>query len=165
MHAFATAIVVALLTLPAAAANTDSTSLTITGAVERPMTLRLLDLQARPIEPATVEMQGPGGAWAPVYFIGVQLWDLLHEAGLKPDRESRNERLAHVVLVTGADGYKIAFSIGELDPALGNARAMLAIAGEKGALGTTEGGMARLILQGDHRQLRSIGNVVKIEVR
>lgn len=66
-------------------------------------------------------------------------------------------------LVTGRDGYAIAFSVGEISPDFGNTLIMVALSVDGKPLRADEG--LRLMVPGDKRGARSVRDVVKIELR
>lgn len=93
-------------------------------------------------------------------YKGPLLWEVV-KATKAIDGLERNKELEKTLLVTASDGYKIAFSIGEIAPEFGNATILLALEtdGEKLKDGI------RVVAQGDKRGARAIHNVVSIEVR
>jgi DMSO/TMAO reductase YedYZ molybdopterin-dependent catalytic subunit len=148
---------------PAAhAPATPSTSVTVSGAVQHPKTLTLADLQN---EPATTQsvfyVTGRGTVTAS--FTGVLLWTLLEAAEVKDDPAVKNAKLRHTVMVGAADGYSVALSLGELDPAYGAGQALIAYAQDGKPLGAS--GFARLILPADKDGGRNVMRISSIEVR
>lgn len=75
----------------------------------------------------------------------------------------KSDLLRHVVLVTGSDGYQVAFSLGELHPTLGNGRVLVAWEREGKPL-APERGMAQLLVPNDVRRGRSLHQVARITV-
>ena len=67
-----------------------------------------------------------------------------------------------IVRVTASDHYQVVFSLGELDPLLGNEPVILADTQDGHPL--TKDGPFRLIVPGDKRPARWIHNVTRIEV-
>lgn len=67
----------------------------------------------------TVEATAHGHALA---CEGVSLVALLRRAGAMPDGELRGAQLARFVRADARDGYRVVFSLGELDPATGARR-------------------------------------------
>ena len=139
-----------------------STSLAIGGAVEHPMTLTLADLQK---EPATTQavFYATGRGAVTASFTGVLLWTLLSAADVKDDPAVKNAKLRRTVVVTATDGYSVALSLGELDPAYGAAQALIAYAQDGKVL--RPGGFARLILPADKDGGRNVQRISSIEVR
>jgi Protein of unknown function (DUF2934) len=65
-------------------------------------------------------------------YVGVSLWNLIQDSGLLTDPSIKNDLLNFVVVATGSDGYRAAFSLGEIDPAFGNQQEIVAYADQKG---------------------------------
>ncbi|MFY9673613.1 MAG: hypothetical protein WAK13_04130, partial [Terriglobales bacterium] len=59
-------------------------------------------------------------------FEGVPLAAILSMAGVQLGDSLRGPRLAEVILVTAADGYKVAFALAEADPAFATRQIILA---------------------------------------
>ncbi|MIL09239.1 hypothetical protein BZU93_25620 [Salmonella enterica subsp. enterica] len=93
-------------------------------------------------------------------YKGPLLWDVV-QAAKGVDGLGHNEELARTLLVTAADGYKIAFSIGELSPEFGNAMILVALETDGQKL---KNGF-RIVVQGDKRGARALHNVTSIEVK
>ena len=131
-----------------------STSFTVSGAVLRPGVFDLSALQA--LTPVTQTI----GADT---YVGVSLWSLLNEVvGLATDPAVHNDLLGMYVVATGSDGYKAAFSLGELSPGFGNSPDMIAYALNGAELSFN--GFARLIVPEDVRRGRWVSNLISLEV-
>lgn len=131
-----------------------STSFTVTGAVLQPMTFDLDALQALP------SMQVTSGS---TVYTGVSLWDLLFSTvGLATDPSVKNDVLGMYVVATGSDGYKAAFSLGELSPDFGNQPDIIAYAFNGQPLDTN--GFARVVAPNDVRAGRAVSNLIGLEV-
>ncbi|HEV2675463.1 MAG TPA: molybdopterin-dependent oxidoreductase [Aliidongia sp.] len=133
----------------------------VTGAVDKPLTLSAADLSAEPLVTLHISFNTSHGAEAAEYA-GVPLWTVLQQAGLV-DSQAKGGHLRHGILVTGADGYGVLLSIGELDPEFANVQAILAIRKDGQPLAGDEG--IRLVVPGDKKGGRSVRHVVKIEVQ
>jgi len=138
------------------------TGLTVGGAVQHPKTLTLAELQK---EPATTQavFYVTGRGTVSASFTGVLLWTLLSAADVTDDPAVKNAKLRRTVVVTAVDGYSVALSLGELDPAYGAAQALIAYAQDGKPLGPS--GVARLILPADKDGGRNVARIVNIEVR
>lgn len=147
---------------PARPRATPSTSFTIGGAVQTPLTFDLADLQKRSATTATVYF-GTGRGPVTGSFTGVLLWTLLNDAGIKAEPGIKNDRLRRSVVVTATDGYSVTLSLGELDPEFGAAQALIAYAQDGKPLG--DGGFARLIMPADKDAGRNVARITGIEVR
>ena len=131
-----------------------STSFTVSGAVQHAGSFDLAALQALPSVTRTV-----GGNT----YTGVSFWDLLNStAGLVTNPAVHNDVLDMYVVATGSDGYKAAFSLGELNPAFGNQPDLIAYDVNGGGLGST--GFARLVVPSDVKAGRWVSNLVSLEV-
>jgi hypothetical protein len=97
-------------------------------------------------------------------FKGVLLWSLLQEAGIKIDQANKNDLLRHSVIVSGADGYSVTLSIGEIDPEHGGDQAILATDRDGRPLEAKDG-FARLIIPSDKAAGRSVSAIASIEVK
>ena len=88
-------------------------------------------------------------------------WGLLNTTvGLSTDPAVKNDVLGMVVVATGSDGYKAAFSLGELDPLFGNQPELIAFDMDGGGLGAD--GFARLVVPGDGKHGRDVANLVSL---
>ncbi|WDS37534.1 molybdopterin-dependent oxidoreductase [Pseudoxanthomonas sp.] len=95
---------------------------------------------------------------------GVSLTDLLQHAGAMPTTPLRGPALARVVDVQATDGYRVVFSLGELEAGLGKTQVILADQCQGKPLDAHEGPL-RLIVPGDGRPARSVRQVTRITVR
>lgn len=135
----------------------------LTGPVERPKTFTQADLAAYPSVTLTVAF-GAGQGFQTGRYTGVQLWDLLQEAGVKLDPARNSDKLRKYVVVTGSDNYDAVFAYTELDPDFGAEMVLVAYAKDGQPLGPAEG-MARTVISSDKRGGRLVSNVIRIEVR
>jgi DMSO/TMAO reductase YedYZ molybdopterin-dependent catalytic subunit len=145
----------------ALAASTGWAQVAVTGAIAKPLSLTAAELAADPL--VTIHssfMTGHGAESAD--YAGVPLWTVLQRAGLV-DGTAKGAHLRHGILVTGADGYGVLLSAGELDPEFAGVQVILAIRKDGQPLAGDEG--VRLIVPGDKRGGRSVRHVVKIEVQ
>ena len=115
-------VALVLLMLPAAAntharkpsaAQSDSARLKISGEVTTPLELSAEDLKRPPRQ--NLHVVDPHTQKAQVYD-GVALHDLLHRAGVPEGENLRGAAMATYVVAEGADGYRVVFSLAELDP-------------------------------------------------
>lgn len=135
-------------------------ALAVSGLVKAPHGFTLADLQKMPwttVEASFQTEKGPRhGTW-----LGVSLWTLLDQSGglAVPEKES----LRHWLVVTGRDGYAVVLSVGEIDPAVGHAVAVVAWSEDGKPFDPAHG--LRLILPGDRKGGRDVRDVVSIEVK
>lgn len=98
----------------------------------------------------------------PAHWQGVTLEEVLQHAGAPSGEQLRGHGLGTIVRVTASDHYQVVFSLGELDPMLGNEQVLLADTQDGHPL--TKDGPFRLVVPGDKRPARWIHNVTTIEV-
>jgi hypothetical protein len=115
-------------------------------------------LSALPRE--TVDADAHGHALA---CEGVALVALLHHAGAMPETELRGAQLARVVEADARDGYRVVFSLGELDPATGARRVFVVDRCNGQSLGDDVGPL-RLLVPGDARPARWLRQLESITV-
>jgi DMSO/TMAO reductase YedYZ molybdopterin-dependent catalytic subunit len=108
-------------------------------------------------EVRAVDSHGKGGL-----FRGVDLVELLHRAGAAAGDALRGSHLRDV-RVECADGYVVAFTLAELDPAVGARRVLLADALDGNPLGAEQGPW-RLVVPDDKRPARWARQVRKVAV-
>ena len=94
---------------------------------------------------------------------GVALVDLLRKQGAMPDKPLHGTDLARVVIVEGSDGYRAAFSLGELDPTLGGRKVYLVDRCNDAALDANDGPL-RLLVPDDSRAARGVRQVESLYV-
>jgi DMSO/TMAO reductase YedYZ molybdopterin-dependent catalytic subunit len=86
--------------------------LTVSGDVEKPLTLSLDDLRRLPRETVSVKNEHAGHDEV---YEGTSLAGLLKQAGVAQGARLRGKAMATYVVAEGADGYKVIFSLAELD--------------------------------------------------
>lgn len=139
--------------------------ITIGGAVLHPQSLAVADLERLPPTSLVASFATEHGQERATWT-GVLLWTLLERAGIEAGPQappSGRETLRRTLVVTGRDGYAVAFSVGELDPDFGAAPAIVAYARDGAPLAAAQG--LRLIVPGDKRGGRAVRDVVRIEVQ
>lgn len=107
-------------------------------------TLDAAALAALPHEAVKAEAHGHA-----VEMNAIDLREVLRAAGIEPPQQIRGAALRQVLLAGARDGYGVAFSWAELDPALGGRRAFLVHAGLK-----PDEGPLRLVVPADARPAR-----------
>ena len=133
-------------------------SIQITGAVKQPLTLTADDLAKMPR--ASVKTMNNG---METVYEGVWLHEVLKRAGVPQGEALRGKALSTYVLADAQDGYQVAFSLGELDPAFIDNEILLAdTANGKPLLGAQ--GRFRLVVPKDKVGARSVRMLTKLEV-
>lgn len=141
-------------------------------------------LAAGPVEAQTLALKGPGVtrtltaadiAALPhvgvvmddhgekVSFEGVPLRALATLAGAPEGEAVRGPQLTSTILISASDGYRVVVSVGEIEPTLGKAKAVLADRQNGKPLGEGQGPF-RLVIEGDGRPARSARNVIGVTV-
>jgi DMSO/TMAO reductase YedYZ molybdopterin-dependent catalytic subunit len=160
MRALARGLGAALFALAPVMASAAPAPLSVAGRVEHPTTFSVADLQH--MLPVVVDVDA-GNDKQPVgphrSFTGVMLWTLLDQAKLV-DEPGKKTHMRHVFMASGADGYTVAISIGEIAP-LNEGKPVL-VAYAQG--GKPMDGL-RLVIPGDKRSERFVKNLVSIDVR
>lgn len=124
-----------------------------------PVTLTLEELARLPQVEQEITFKTSKGM-ATARYKGPLLWDVL-SAGKALEGLDGHAELTKTLMVTASDGYRIAFSVGELAPEFGNAMILLAL--ETDGKPLADG--FRIVAQGDKRGARAIHDIVTIEVR
>ncbi|MBE1160314.1 molybdopterin-dependent oxidoreductase [Dyella acidiphila] len=150
-----------LIAHPAQAQTTPPAASTIRVLVDGkpPLTLDRSALAAMPrtsIDTAAIHHE-PATHWQ-----GVTLEEVLQRAGAVSGEQLRGKSMSTVVRVSAADHYQVVFSLGELDPLLGNEQVLLADTQDGQPL--SKNGPFRLVVPGDKRPARWIHSVTTIEV-
>lgn len=94
---------------------------------------------------------------------GPRLADVLGAAGAPQGAALRGPALAQGVIAEGADGYRVLFALGELDPLLGNAPVIVALACDGKPI-AAEAGPLRLLAGGDRRGARAVRQLVTLRL-
>jgi hypothetical protein len=96
-------------------------------------------------------------------YDGVSLRDLLIRVGVATGDGLRGKELANYIVAAAADGYRVVFSIAELDPAFGNSQVIVAQKMDGQLLQPRDGPM-RLVVPGDKRQARWVRMLTSLSV-
>lgn len=134
----------------------------VSGLVQTPRTITMRDLRKLPSTQENITYYGAGKLNIQA-FTGVLLWDLLNSLGIVLDPAVKNDILRKVVVVTGTDGYKSVFALGEIAPGFGGNQVMVAVAADGLPLDTQ--GPARIAVPTDKMGGRFVSNIATIEIR
>jgi hypothetical protein len=96
-------------------------------------------------------------------FSGVPLLDILQSAGVPTGESLRGKALTTCVIITASDGYKVTFSLAELDAGIG-ARQVIVADSEDGKPLTSTAGPLRFIVPEDKRPARWVRMVKTVRV-
>jgi DMSO/TMAO reductase YedYZ molybdopterin-dependent catalytic subunit len=135
-------------------------SVSIGGAVERPSSISLSDVESLPATTIEVGFQTGHGpehhSWT-----GATLWAVLAKVGLT-DAANARAQARHSISVKGHDGYAVTLSMGEIAPDLEGKSVLLAYRQDGQPIAPAE---LRLVVPGDKHGARAVRDVVAIEVR
>jgi hypothetical protein len=134
------------------------TTIAVAGDVPRALTLTAADLKAMPRTTVTVNEQGKD-----VKYDGVLVGEVLTRAGAPLGRDLSGPALAAYVLATAKDGYQVAFSLGELDPAMSTNEIIIADTIDGKPLFDYQGPF-RIVAPHDKRGARSIRMLQRLDV-
>jgi hypothetical protein len=93
----------------------------------------------------------------------VPLRRVLEASRPRLDPARKRGELAFAVVATGRDGYAVAFSLGELDPALGGVEAWLALDHDGGPLSERHA-PAELLVVTDRKASRGVRGLASLRV-
>jgi DMSO/TMAO reductase YedYZ molybdopterin-dependent catalytic subunit len=134
-------------------------TLSITGDVATPLTLKAEDLATMPREKTTVAEQDG----TRVKYEGVPLREVLKKAGAPLGKQLRGKALASYVLAKAHDGYEVVFTLGEIDEAFGNTPILVADKRDGKALFGYQGPF-RLVCPNDKAGARSVRMLESLEL-
>lgn len=132
--------------------------LEINGADLQPMALSLFDISRMNHFAVNLKDHYDGQLHE---YKGVMLSDLLLKAGLKVNKSFSDKRLNESLIAKCADGYEVAFSLGELDTAITNKRIILADSVDGQAISKDRGPL-RVIVPGEKKPARSCYKVIAL---
>lgn len=96
-------------------------------------------------------------------FSGVPLLDILQSAGVPTGESLRGKALTTCVIIMASDGYKVTFSLAELDTGIGARQVIIADSEEGKPLPSTTGPL-RLVVPEDKRPARWVRMVKMVRV-
>lgn len=133
-------------------------SLAAAAALPASLPIDAASLARLPAASATLTAHGQShvctGAW---------LADLAAAAGLPAGEALRGAALTTLIVAQAADGYRVAFSLGELDAKLGNRPVLVATACDGKPLSQADGPV-RLVVAGEVRAARSVRQLRALQV-
>jgi DMSO/TMAO reductase YedYZ molybdopterin-dependent catalytic subunit len=141
-------------------AASGPSTITITGAVTTPLTLSVAELEKMP--QTTLSVVNPHSHKAEVYK-GVSLDALLVKAGVPQGEAIRGKWIATCVVASAADGYRVVFSLPELDPGFLDSDVLVADQLNGAPIGADEGPL-KLVAPRDKRPARWIRMLKSITV-
>lgn len=108
----------------------------------------------------------PAGGHAPAAgaYSGVAMRTLLTRMGVPEGAAIRGEALRLYVVAEASDGYRVLFSLAELDPAFSDTPVLVADRKDGAALDAHDGPV-RILAPGDKRPTRWVRNLIRITVQ
>jgi hypothetical protein len=161
MRAFAIVLLAALAVAPALAQTPSPATVIIKGEAGQSVTLTAADLDALP--QASVTLSHEGHSWA---LSGARLDAVLAKVDAPLGKGLHGPALADVVLIKASDGYRVALSLGDVDPAV-RPEALVGpviLADKENGKPLGKDGPFRLAVGGDLKPARSARGVVEIDV-
>jgi hypothetical protein len=148
------------LALLSAVAAPAPFSVTVVGPSGESMEWTAATLEKLPVQ--EIEAVDPHSR-AKARYTCVALSELLARAGAPHGEDLRGPSLASYVLVEARDGYRVIFSLAELDPGIRDQDACLAFK-KDGAPLADDVGPFRLVVPSDHRGARWVRQVARATV-
>jgi DMSO/TMAO reductase YedYZ molybdopterin-dependent catalytic subunit len=124
-------------------------ALVVKGVVKQELHLNLADLKALP----RVKVSAKGHDGTAHEYEGVALESLLAKAGVPQAGNLRGKGMALCVIAEGSDGYRVAFSLAELDADFAAESVLVADIADGKPLASDQGPL-RLVVPADKRQGR-----------
>jgi len=143
-----------------AQASAAPVSLKVSGAVSTPLSLTLDDLKKMPRKTLTVT--NPHEKKTETYE-GVLLREILEKAGAPIGEQLRGAAMATYVLAEAEDGYRVVFSLAELDAGILDSEVMVADTMDGAPLGPKQGPL-RLVAPHEKRPARWVRMLKSITV-
>ena len=137
-----------------------STELKISGDVSTALTLSAADLKKLPRK--TLSVMNPHEKKNETYE-GVTLQEILNRAGVPQGEQMRGPAMASYVVAEAEDGYRVVFSLAELEPGIGNAEVIVADTLDGAPLGVKQGPF-KLVAPHDKRPARWVRMLKSITV-
>jgi DMSO/TMAO reductase YedYZ molybdopterin-dependent catalytic subunit len=141
-------------------APAPATQLFVAGDVTTPLILTVADLRKMPRK--TVAVMNPHEKKMETYE-GVLLEEVLHRAGAVQGDQLRGLALSMYVVAEAADGYRVVFSLAELDSAFSESDVLVADSMDDAPLNATIGPL-RLVVPHDKRPARWVRMLKSIKV-
>jgi molybdate transport system substrate-binding protein len=142
----------------------DDGALHIGGQVLNPLALSVDDLKKNFTSRTIAVTYKNGDQTVQTSFTGALLWDVLNAAQPNLNADVKNDKLSTFIVATGADGYQLVISWGEIDPEFGNQPALIAYA-EKGNALDDKSGPFLLVVPSDARGGRYVSQLVDLSLR
>ena len=147
-----------VIALAADGAAVPTASITVQSEDNKPTTFDAAALAKLPQHTVTAEAHGKK-----VTCDGVNLSDVVAKAGAPQGEALRGKALTMYVRVSGSDGYRVVYSLAELDPAMHDNVPILTARCDGAALDAKDGPF-RIVYPGEKRPARWIRQVTSIDL-
>jgi DMSO/TMAO reductase YedYZ molybdopterin-dependent catalytic subunit len=144
----------------ASSAASEPFRLTVSGDVKNPLSLSLDDVRQLPRRTITVADEHAGENEV---YEGTPLAGLLKQAGAVQRAQLRGKAMATYVVAEGSDGYRVIYSLAELDPDFQDSEVIVADTMDGKPLGEKLGPL-RLVAPHDKRPARWVRMLRSIQV-
>lgn len=131
----------------------------VTGEVDKPLTLTAANLASMQRTEATAKDK----QHVPHTYSGVALAEIFKRAGVTIGPQLKGKNMAKYVLVTCADGYRVVFSLAELDSSFTDRVVILADQLEGKPLPANEGPF-KIVVPGEKKPARNCFKVTAIAI-
>lgn len=135
-------------------------SLSVTGEVKMSLTLTTKDLDKM----AKTELNATDHDEKEHKYSGVELAVILKQAGVTLGAELRGKNAAKFLLVSATDGYRVVFSLAEVDPEFSQKKILLATRKDGSLLPESEGPF-KIIIEGEKKKARFIRQINSIQIK
>jgi DMSO/TMAO reductase YedYZ molybdopterin-dependent catalytic subunit len=143
-----------------AQSSAAAAELRISGAVSTPLVLTVADLKKMPRK--TLSVMNPHDKKKETYE-GVLLEELLHRAGVLQGEQLRGSSMATYVIAEATDGYRVVFSLAELDSGILESEVIVADTMDGAPLSAQQGPF-RLVAPHEKRPARWVRMLKSITV-
>jgi len=154
------AVVFLLLAAPSCLAQQAAAPLLRVSGGGADLSLTAADLAAFP--KAVVDIKEPHSG-EQQHYEGVRLSDVLTKAGVPLGEKLRGAEMASYVVARASDGYKVVFSLAELDPAMNGNETIIAQTMNGKPLDAKQGPL-KIVVPGEKRPARWIRMLQSLEV-
>jgi DMSO/TMAO reductase YedYZ molybdopterin-dependent catalytic subunit len=157
------ALLFATVGVPSALAQAAATSgqLSISGDIPKPLTLSLDDLRHQPR--TTLKVPNEHQANTQDTYEGVPLATLLKQTGMPQGSQIKGAVLATYLMAEGSDGYRVIFSLAEVDSDFQDSGIIVADTMNGAPLSATAGPL-KLVVPHDKRPARSVRMLQSIKI-
>ena len=136
----------------------EAQEISVQNEASTPVKITAAEIAAMPHQKMTVDDHGKS-----VVMEGVPLRQVLEKAGVTFDKSMHGKSLSRCLLVEAADGYRVVFSLAELDPGFTDRVILLADRADGQPLDSKTGPF-RVVVPGEKRMARWVRQVTGLKV-